>query len=1398
VAVEQSPVKKTVATHTPTLILVLLFLGCLSTSSVHAQATSASGPATVTGSSQSYTYNPCQGNVPPAPTNCPATVWNSGTVTVLVDGFSASASYGGPSQTSAQIASLLQTALSASNSPVTASLSGSVITLTAKTAGMSSDYSCTTSSTYNTQYFSTSAFNASCSTLTGGRSVPTITWSTPAAISYGTTLSATQLDATASIGGSFSYSPAAGTSPATGTDTLTVTFSPTDTTDYTNATGSVSLTVNKATPTITWATPAAIAYPTALSATQLNATASVGGTLAYSPASGTTPLAGSDTLSVTFTPTDTTDYNTATKSVSLTVNKATPTITWSTPTAITYGTALSSTQLNATSSTGGTFSYSPASGSTPLAGTDTLSVTFTPTDTTDYNSATKSVNLTVNKANPTVTWLTPAAITYGTALSATQLNATASVGGSFAYTPASGTTPLAGTDTLSVTFTPTDTTDYNTATKSVSLSVNKATPTITWSTPAAISYGTALSSTQLNATASAGGTFSYSPASGTTPLAGTDTLSVTFTPTDTSDYNSATKSVTLTVNKATPTITWPTPASISYGTALSSTQLNATASVGGTFVYSPAAGTVPSKGADTLSVTFTPSDTSDYTTATATVSVSVSQTTPTITWPAPAAITYGTALSASQLNATASVGGTFAYSPASGTIPAGGTDTLSVTFTPTDTTDYTTATKSVSLTVNKATPAISFVIGNDSIAYGQTTTVTVQVSCNSACGSVAYQLDSGSWQTDTLTSSGGYTATTVNTWAIGPHTIQVNYLGNGNYNAASSTGQTLTINVASPGVTWPAPAAITYGTLLSATQLDASASIPGTFVYTPATGTRLPPGTSTLSVTFTPTNTTDYEVVTQTVSIAVNEPTLVPNSPVYSYSAIYDPVGKVLSYNDSVMGIWNFSYDNFNRLTSGVPVSGAPSQDANQNLCFRHDAFGNRTVETQQTESCTSAIPTASYNAANQIATSAMSAVYTYDSTGDILFDGQNYYSYDAEGRLCAVQSYPVSGGAVATVYIYDAEGRRVAKESVPPSSNPVSQPLSCNPSQSGKVLTENYVLGQSGSQLTTTDGNGNWQRTNVYGGSEQLATYDLGGLHFHLSDSLGTRRVQTDWQGWPEEQCQSLPYGDQLNCADVAIPAPTADDANALHFTGKERDAESGNDYFGARYYASTMGRFLSPDWSKNPQGVPYADFTNPQSLNLYGYVLNNPLSHADPDGHECDACKQFYQALTDMISVKVSTTAGTHDEGSFLGLKVGISSGSSVSVTYHPFSDKEPEISSENKSTIEAKIGPGKVEADIPMQTPTTPDGKPTVSAGSDKPSVKVSSDGEISLAGVTATVEGKGPGGGVEVDANSKDLVTAAKTFFPAVVGGAKEIINGAMNINPPAPAPQRQIFPPNQQQ
>ena len=146
-------------------------------------------------------------------------------------------------------------------------------------------------------------------------------------------------------------------------------------------------------------------------------------------------------------------------------------------------------------------------------------------------------------------------------------------------------------------------------------------------------------------------------------------------------------------------ITWNAPAAITYGAALSSTQLNATANVPGTFVYSPAAGTVLKAGMQTLSVVFTPTDTTTYSSATATVQLSVAQATPTSPGRPPAAITQGTALSSVQLDANAAVPGSFTYSPAAGTVPAAGTLQLSAAFTPSDTTDYTSPTAHNTLTV---------------------------------------------------------------------------------------------------------------------------------------------------------------------------------------------------------------------------------------------------------------------------------------------------------------------------------------------------------------------------------------------------------------------------------------------------------------------------------------------------------------------------------------------------------------------------------------------------------------------------------------------------------------------------------------------------------------------------
>ncbi len=457
---------------------------------------------------------------------------------------------------------------------------------------------------------------------------PTITWAAPAGIVYGTALSATQLDATASVPGTFAYSPAAGTVLKAGSgQALSVSFTPTDSTDYTGATGTTTINVAQATPTITWASPAGIVYGTALSGTQLDATASVPGTFAYSPASGTVPKAGSDTLSVTFTPTDTTDYATQTATATLVVSQATPTITWASPAGIVYGTPLSSAQLDATASVPGTFAYSPALGTLLGAGSgEALSVSFTPTDTTDYTAATGTATINVTQATPTITWASPAGIVYGTALSAAQLDATASVPGTFAYSPALGTLLGVGKgQALSVSFTPNDTTDYSNASASTAINVAQATPTITWASPAGIVYGTALSATQLDAIASVPGTFTYSPPIGTVLGAGSgEALSVTFTPNDTTDYTGATASTAINVAQATPTITWPSPASIYHGAPLGATQLDATANVPGTFTYTPPAGTVLGEGSgQTLSATFKPSDSTDYSITSATTTINV-------------------------------------------------------------------------------------------------------------------------------------------------------------------------------------------------------------------------------------------------------------------------------------------------------------------------------------------------------------------------------------------------------------------------------------------------------------------------------------------------------------------------------------------------------------------------------------------------------------------------------------------------------------------------------------------------------------------------------------------------------------------------------------------------------
>ncbi len=181
--------------------------------------------------------------------------------------------------------------------------------------------------------------------------------------------------------------------------------------------------------------------------------------------------------------------------------------------------------------------------------------------------------------------------------------------------------------------------------------VKQAVPMLAWLAPVPITYGTALSALQLNATSSAQGTFSYSPVAGTILTPGTYTLSVNFTPTDMLDYTTATQTAQLTVNKATPAISWPTPESIDYGIPLSEVQLDASASVAGQFAYSPSLGTILGPGQNTVTTKFTPADPADYNSATASITQMVIQ--PTITVSVPAS----SVLEGSSLVFTAAVAG---------------------------------------------------------------------------------------------------------------------------------------------------------------------------------------------------------------------------------------------------------------------------------------------------------------------------------------------------------------------------------------------------------------------------------------------------------------------------------------------------------------------------------------------------------------------------------------------------------------------------------------------------------------------------------------------------------------------------------------------------------------------
>ena len=338
-------------------------------------------------------------------------------------------------------------------------------------------------------------------------------------------------------------------------------------------------------------------------------------------------------------------------------------------------------------------------------------------------------------------------------------------------------------------------------------------------------------------------------------------------------------------------------------------------------------------------------------------------------------------------------------------------------------------------------------------------------------------------------------------------------------------------------------------------------------------------------------------------------------------SAGYDVAGNLTDFNDSVMGRWHNGYDNLNRLQA-ASVTGGPYDG--MSLAWTIDPFGNRQTQMPTGHTPPQATPGLTFNNAQNHADQLI-----YDNAGNVNNDGSNVYLFDGLNRVCAVQGGG-SGGSV-TGYLYDAEGRRVAKGS--------QTALSCDLSSNGFTPTEVYVLNHDGVPFVTLDGTANWKRTDIFTENTLLGTYDPTGFHYALADWLETKRVQYSLTEGTESLYSSLPFGDSLTS--------TGGDATDRHFTSKERDIESGLDYFGVRYYASSTGRFISPDWAEKPEAVPYSDLMNPQSLNLYGYVGNNPLSKADDNGH-CPEC----MVLADEALQYVSETPAGQAVGNAIGI--------------------------------------------------------------------------------------------------------------------------------------------------
>jgi RHS repeat-associated protein len=224
---------------------------------------------------------------------------------------------------------------------------------------------------------------------------------------------------------------------------------------------------------------------------------------------------------------------------------------------------------------------------------------------------------------------------------------------------------------------------------------------------------------------------------------------------------------------------------------------------------------------------------------------------------------------------------------------------------------------------------------------------------------------------------------------------------------------------------------------------------------------------------------------------------------------------------------------------------------------------------------------------------------YGYDAAGNMTSDPTDSVTsvYDQENRISVATK-----NGVATTYVYDADGSRVQK------SNGASGTLYWY--MAPGIVAESDLTGNLTSEYVFFDG-------------ERVARKDFpsNAVSYYFSDHLQTASVITDSAGSIKSESDYYPWGGELQFVN--------NDGNHYKYGGHERDSETNLDYEGARYYSNGLGRFITPDWAAKPVAVPYAQYGNPQSLNLYSYAQNSPISTADLDGH-CDAVCIFNTVAT------------------------------------------------------------------------------------------------------------------------------------------------------------------------